>query len=289
MDIDSVISALTEPDLDGISRRKLLIKLCMWIRFSQKSHILKNALMSSSSRYLSNKFPGMKINKLDQENLEFFEDIDISQISEMFSGLVFDVPDFESQEWKFYSSNLSEFEYIANILKFILWFDPVRQKGRKPHVRENASLNKAHLYMHLYGFDKRHIMSRRKFGAMWSNYVRASGFIYVSNAHFSDDYILNPNDENFSEKLDRISDDFSYTEKFLGMSASAYHLLDQKLHTRAKVGLVFPSFPARLKREQLPTEHLPDVVAARVADRAFEYDPEERDEYITSLLGPLES
>jgi len=284
LDISEIISELSRHERipNSLETKKLLIQLAMWMRFPISPDTQRAAVFYASAVYAKQKWGDIDLESLPERKRKFIlRGFRVSDILHDQYDLV--APDFVMSEYVTPFYPLNEFEYIANILKFIFWYDPKKNRFHDPNAREVASLNKAFLFMVLHGFGKRMVMTKTTFMQQWHSFHAASPFHYVDIFEFNGRFRLNPNDEWFVKALDALAADSEGIREFLQKCRSAVEKLRERLHKKATESMTLPNFPDGCPCSPLSPIELPDEVRKLVQSKDFEYDPNKNKQYFSRL------
>lgn len=271
MHIDDIIRGLSEPHDQNVPlyRQELLIRLVMWLRFSGQPAKQDFACIAGFLSYVCAVHGDVCLGALPPDFATFLRrNLNIGTLSDLLLGRVIDQPDFEL--FAEYGDDYHEYPYIADVVKFLLWYEHGSTDKRK-----QASLQKAYFFLMKEGFSHWAHFSRRYFIEQWSLHRNASPFLYVMYHHLQGDLLLDPRDPAFAAKIDALAMDRKTIPELLGQAKWVGERLEKRLHPKAQQGLQMPNFPASLTSIEIPPVIFDEYVRQSLEDYNSDIDTPE--------------
>jgi hypothetical protein len=188
MHINEIVEGLLEPDKARapLQRQELVIRLAMWLRFPSEPDVQDAACLAGFLSYVNADYPEARICDLpDAERSLLQWNIRVSQLGRILSGNSFEIPEFEL--FREYDEGPHDYLYIADIVKFLIWYTPSSKDKR-----DQASLQKAYFFIKERGFEHRTHWSRRLLVKKWKLYKDATAMLYAIYYHSDIDLMLDP-------------------------------------------------------------------------------------------------
>jgi hypothetical protein len=265
MHINEIVKGLLEPhpELVPLQQQELIIRLAMWLRFPSEPDVQEAACLAGFLSYVNSKFPEARICDLpDGERSLLQRTIRVSHLGRILSGNAFEIPEFEL--FREYDDGPHDYLYVADIVKFLIWYAPDSKDKR-----DQASLQKAYFFIKKEGFEYYTDWSRRLLVKKWSLYKDASAILYV-NYYYSDmDLMLDPRSPEFRSAVDAVTSQSDAVRTLLLQAKWVGERITARLHGKAGRTLALPVFPHAAKSIALPTVALGEYVYQALG----QYDP----------------
>ncbi|MBM6596496.1 hypothetical protein [Microvirga pudoricolor] len=270
MHINDVVAGLLHADLEAapLLRQEFVIRLAMWLRFSGQPVAYDVACMAGCLSYLSVKRRDANLSELPSGEAALLQRvIKIGCLTDALHGILptSDYPEFEL--FAEYGDDYHEYPYIADAIKFLLWYAP-----RSNDKRQQASLQKAYFFLMKEGFSHWAHFSRRYFIKQWTLHRSASSLLYVMYHHMERDLLLDPRDVDFSTRVDTLAEDISTIHDLFAQAKWVGEQLSRRLHPKAQKNIRLPVFPDSLISKEIPTVRLGDYVYDAFEDYSSDVD-----------------
>ncbi|MDF2599450.1 MAG: hypothetical protein K0Q54_2273 [Methylobacterium brachiatum] len=250
--IEEALAILARPIIENkFVALEAVFKLIAWLRWPNSPHNHPAAIATCAITYLSRDSVAITLNELPAAGLALIlKHISVGTFRKMCAGDAANLPNLDV--WPLHEQNYDEFDYFADIVNFLLAYQPLSKDKR-----DAASLGKAY-DAHSRGlFNYTWQMTLETFRRNWAVYGPATPFFYVRKYHLAYDLILDPSDNSFNDSVDRLWKDRSETMAYLSRCRTAVDLLRERLDSRTAGARNFPLFPESIPAAPLEIRPLP--------------------------------
>jgi hypothetical protein len=248
MHINDIVREFLDPAIAEIPLRRveLVIRLSMWLRFSDRPDLQETASLAGFLSYVSATHKLGKLSDLpDAEASLLHRNIRLDYIANFLIGEEIPWPDFDLSSD--YHDGQGDYWYIADIVRFLIWYTPPGNDKR-----QQASLQKAYFFIKTMGFRRSAGWSRRWLLEKWGHNKNASALLYVTYYHSDFNFLLDPREQEFRRKVDEIASHPSAVSEFLLKSKWVAERIEERLHHRARSTVAFPAWPVDTASSPLP-------------------------------------
>lgn len=256
MHIDDVVAGLLSPSNEAtpLLRVEFVIRLAMWLRYSGQSDLYEAAVLAGFLSYVRIRHKNVRLADLPKDELGLLQrNLSIDTVASIYLGENYNVPDFEL--FAEYNNGHHDFLYIADIVRFLIWYTP-----KTNDKRSQASLQKAYFYIKAEGFANIADRSRRWLVEKWAQHKNASSLLYVSFYHSDHEFLLDPRKRSFRAQVDELAKHPTALIDMLLRAKWVGERIRQRLHSKAKDTLRLPIFPADAGSLEIPEVLLEDSV-----------------------------
>ena len=191
-------------------------------------------MLNCLSTYCKSKFLSNSIDRLEKEESDIlFKYLTLDTVARFSSPYAAFNPDFELTTNA--TARYDDRQFYAQIVNYLL----INVKGG----RHKPTLNSLQTLVENSAFGSRWSMSTRTFEKHWRKRAASCPFLYVEQFHSEFDWSLNPQDMDFSQRVDELMISVGNLRSYFSKVKWVIKELKQVLDSRATSRICFPSFP----------------------------------------------
>lgn len=216
-------------------------------------------MLSCLSSYFRKRYCTININTLaDRERKILFSYLTLDVIGRFSSPYAAFNPDFEITANR--TNRYDERQFYAQVINYLLLDTTGSSKPHRP------TLNSLQILVDGEAFGRGWWMSSRTFEKYWRAKAASSPFLYVEQYHSPFDWSLNPQDTDFAQSVDELTESVDSLRAYFGRVRWVIARLGEVLDPRAMRAISFPRLPDQIEAVPIVNPALDARLRAKIAE-----------------------